>query len=468
MAREARRRGIALAALAAVALGGAAAWRHDLLLEKVLWWRYWRTLETPRLPPAADAAQARRDDLDHLARLPEVDRSFTASTREEFLSRVAALRRLAPSLGEAAFLMGVARAVAAAGNGHTQLDPATWRARLASVPVRFAWLGDALHIVRVRAGHSRLSGARVVAIAGEDPLRLVHRLAPYLSGTPERARAQSPMLLESPPVIAALLPGAPDDALRLRLMDADGAEHEVRLPALPPGTPPAASKPGRVLAPDPLPDEAGWVAAIDARGVPVTLRGAARLFHAEALRPGVLYLHPWRVSRGFDASIGRALDAALGPDDAPAWRRIVLDLRLNDGGEYQAVHAALRRLPSRLAPEGRVEILTDETTYSGAIIMAALARHFAGPRSRIVGTRAGDALAFWAEGTHVTLPRSRLRIHIATGFHDWARGCREWRCYWPNVFRGVAVGSIEPTVRVHRDFPGLARGVDAVLEAALR
>ena len=69
------------------------------------------------------------------------------------------------------------------------------------------------------------------------------------------------------------------------------------------------------------------------------------------LAPGVLYAHPWRVSRGFDASVGRALDAALGPAEAPPWQRIVLDLRLNDGGEYPMVYSALKRLPSRLARE---------------------------------------------------------------------------------------------------------------------
>lgn len=83
------------------------------------------------------------------------------------------------------------------------------------------------------------------------------------------------------------------------------------------------------------------------------------------------------------------------------------------------------------------------------------------------GARAGDSLAFWAEGTRIELPHSRLRVSFATGRHDWARGCREWRCYWPNVFRGAAVGSIEPDVPVDWRFEDYARGVDTVLEAAL-
>ena len=466
--RIVKRKGIAAVAAILVTVLAAAAWRHDLVLEKVLWWRYWRTLETPKLPPASGGAEARRDDLDHLARLPEVDRSFTAATRTEFTRRVDDLRQRVSSLDETSFLLGVAHAAAAAGNGHTQLDPATWRARLPSVPVRLAWFGNALHVVRAREEHAALLGAQVLAIAGEEPPRLLEKLAPFVSGTIERARAQSPMLLESPAVMAALVPGAAKDTLELRVREATGVERTLSLAALPAGTPPPASKPGRVMAPDVLPQEAGWRSAFEPAQVPVTLRGAQALFHSEVLAPGVLYVHPWRVSRGFDATVGRALDAALGGAHAPPWQRILLDLRLNDGGEYPMVYAALRRLPSRLAPDGRVEVLVDETTYSGAIIMAALTKHFAGPRARIVGSRAGDALAFWAEGTYITLPRSGVRIDVATGYHDWARGCGEWRCYWPNLFRGVAVGSIDQQVPAQRDFAAMARGVDPVLQAALQ
>jgi hypothetical protein len=165
--------------------------------------------------------------------------------------------------------------------------------------------------------------------------------------------------------------------------------------------------------------------------------------------------------------VGRAIAKALGPSSDPPWRRIVLDLRFNDGGEYPTVYRAIKALPGRLAADGRLMILTDNTTFSGAIIATALARHFAGARATIVGTRAGDDLAFWAEGNSIELPHSRIRVSTSTGYHDWAHGCRELRCYWPNFLHDVAVGSIEPDIPsqwLHSDY---RRGIDTVLMRAL-
>jgi hypothetical protein len=58
-------------------------------------------------------------------------------------------------------------------------------------------------------------------------------------------------------------------------------------------------------------------------------------------------------------------------------------------------------------------------------------------------------------------------VTIATGFHDWAHGCRELRCYWPDFFYDVAGGSIDPKVAVGWRFADYRRGVDTVLERAL-
>jgi hypothetical protein len=181
----------------------------------------------------------------------------------------------------------------------------------------------------------------------------------------------------------------------------------------------------------------------------------------------VLYLHLWRVSRGFGPEADRAIRAAIASGKLP-WRRVVLDLRYNGGGEYPAVYRALRALVDATARDGRIAILTNDATFSGAIITAALVKDFAGTRALILGERAGDRLQFWAEGTDMVLPNSRLPVHTATGYHDFAHGCREWRCYWPDFWFDVAVGSIDPDVVVPWTFADYRRGFDPVLERALR
>ena len=198
-----------------------------------------------------DDLEARAQDLDYLARLTSGDRSFTPRTAGEFRRRVARLREDAASLDRTTFLLGASEAVAAAGNAHTNVDLRDWREQLASLPVRFEWFAEGLHVVRATNEAVELLGARVLAIDGLEP-------------------------------------------------------------------------------------------------------------------------------------------QALGAEGAPAWRRIVLDL-----------------------------------------------------------------------------PNSKLKVTTSTAFHDWAHGCRELRCFWPNVRYDVAVGSVDPDVAVAWRFADYRRGVDTVLQRTL-
>jgi hypothetical protein len=366
----------------------------------------------------------------------------------------------------------VAEAAAQSDNAHTNVNAAIWRERLNSVPVRLTWFSDGLHVVRATAPYAALLGMRVVGINGHDPMALDREVERYVGGTPEHGHAASPLLLESPQVLHAIHPDAPDDRLSLRLRDAAGAERTVQLPAVAPGAAPNGGRPGRLMSPAPLPKEAPgtWQTVLgSAPEIPPSLRDPTRLYYSARLDGDrVLYLHLWRISNDFDPEVGNAIAAALGPAGDPPWRRIVLDLRFNDGGEYPTLYRAIKSLPHRLAADGRLMILTNNSTFSGGIITAALAKHFAGKRATVIGETAGDRLAFWAEGNAIELPNSKVRVNVSTGFHDWAHGCRELRCYWPNLVMDVAAGSIDPDVVVRWPFADYVRGIDPVLRHALR
>jgi hypothetical protein len=474
MARAPRRSGWrrfgawSLALLLAVAL---AAWKREAIVAKALDLRYGATLKRPARPEPADATQARLQDLDDLAALPSLDRSFSARAQAAFAQRVAALRAHAATLTPAQFLMGVANAVAQADNAHTNVELASWRAGLARAPVRFAWFAEGLFIVRARREHAGLLGMRVSAIDGFDPAALDRECARYFGGTPEYAHAAATVLLESPAALHELERNAADDRLVLEVQDAQGRGQSVELAAEPPEGARDTSKPGRVLAPAPLAVEApgAWRTVLPAYGnLPPSLREPRQSVYATALDRNTLYLHLWQIRSDASRPIGAAIEAALGPAGAAPWQRIVLDLRFDAGGDYPTILDAMKALPRRLAPSGRLEILIDNTTFSAAIITAVLARHYTGPRTTVVGEDPGDRLVFWAEGTPLELAHSRIRIGVATGLHDWAHGCREWRCYWPNLLHDVAGGSLEPRVRVAWRFSDYRRGIDTVLEQALQ
>ncbi|HSN20115.1 MAG TPA: hypothetical protein VLS49_05525 [Usitatibacter sp.] len=465
-----RRRLLVVLPIAAALAAALLAWKGEALYEKVLDLRYGTPLPVPKAPPPRDRAAARLRDLDMLAQLPEVDRSFGAEGRARFAREVAALRARAPTIDDAGFFLGVAKAVALSGNAHTNVDLVSWREKLAAVPLRFAWFPEGLYVIRARAGHEALLGARVLAIDGYAPEKLEEEASAYFAGTREYVRSVSPVLLESPAALNALHPEAGARQLALRVRDAAGREREVDVDAIPPSEAPRAVKPGRLRSPVPLPDEAPgtWHALLEARAIPPSLRGPAHVTYATTLgEDRTLYLHLWQVRDEAGERIARRIDRALGDEHDPPWRRIVLDLRFDAGGDYPTVYRAIRALPRRLAPDGRLVILTDETTFSAAIITAVLAKHFAGPRAIVAGSAPGDRLAFWAEGTPARLPNSGIRIGVSTGYHDWAHGCRELRCWWPDFYYDVAGGDLAPSIPVRWTFADYARGVDTVLERAL-
>jgi hypothetical protein len=464
---------VAVVILGAVLLAVAGvAWKFDTVADHVLGLRYGKSLPKPQYPAPANRAEANLQDLDYLSRLTSVDISFSPEEEAKFHSAIGALRARAAELTPVQFVMGVAEAVALSGNAHTNLDLGAWRERLNSAPVRLAWFADGLYVVRATNPHASLLGAKVVAIDGHDPAALAAETGRFIGGVPERNRATSTLLLESPQALHEMHAQAPDDRLLLTLQGDDGVERVVDLPAVAPADAPHASRPGRLLSTDAIASEkpGEWKTLLPpGTELPASLRESGKLTYSTRMGRGdVLYLHLWRVSVGFDPAVAKAIVAAAGPETDPPWKRIILDLRFNDGGEYPAIYEAIKTLARRLAPDGRLEILIDNTTFSGAIITTALAKHFGGARSIIMGEKPGDRLTFWAEGNDIQLPNSRLIVHMATGYHDWANGCRELRCYWPNFYYDVAVGSIDPAVRLGWSFADYRRGVDTLLERALQ
>jgi hypothetical protein len=456
----------AVAALVAVAL--ALAWKADKVVDRILDLRYGAMMPRAGFPRPADVAEANRQDLDYLARFPEVDRSFSDEARVEFARRVSQLRARAAELSRGELLMGVARALAAADNPHTNVERSYWRAYLNSAPVRFEWFEEGLHIVRARADFADLLGARVVAIDGIAPELLVRDASRYFGGPPEHGRVSSLLVLESPQALHVVHPEAPADRLLLALDDGGGAVKRVELPAVEPRDAPPVVRPGRLLSPQAdFGEKAGEWKGLLQGNVPESLVGPDHSLHVAELGRGVLYLHLWSIHNDSRGKLGDQMLAALGKDGP--WRRVILDLRFDTGGDYPELYDAIRKLPSYLAADGKVLVLTDNTTFSASIITAALVKHFVGSRALIVGERPRDRLVFWAEGNEAQLPNSKIEFPISTGMHDWAHGCRDLRrCFWPNIWYGsIGVGNVEPDIRVGWRFADYRRGVDTVLARAL-
>ena len=432
------------------------------------YWRFKAHIPEAIYTEPKDDLEARLQDLDYLSKLPQVDHSFSSEEEQRFHAFVDELREQISSLNETEFSMQIARAAAISKNGHTNVHPYNLVGHMNSLPVRFFWFGDGLHIVRARAPHAELIGARVTSYDNQKPEALLAALAPYHSGTSDLLRFESPLFFASPEAMRAAGVEGALNQVELRVVLADGTTREVNLEVETEATPVTSSYEVALPLPSEQETESGhdWV-FLDHQTVTQThyAKNPESTHWFEPLPNGGMYMS---LRNTWDAEPMKALfsdvTAKLTADPA---EYLVIDLRLNWGGDYTKAMTFMRNVSEFVTEQGRVYILTSGGTFSAAIVTTAFAKHGAGERGVIVGTRVGDDDQFWAEsGAAMQLPNSGIEVRVSTGYHDWENGCTDWsRCFWVNIIAGVAVGPLDPHIVAPLTYADYANGIDTTLQA---
>ncbi len=437
----------------------------------------------PQLPPAeaprpGSRAEAQRQDLERLRRLPEVDRSFSPDALIQFNQQIDGLAAEASAaapggLDDARFELGVTRAVALAGNGHTYVRGVSMGRSLNTLPLRLVWFDDGLHVVSARTALAELLGARVVTLGGHTPEELAGTLRPYFGGRDSRARLLSVDLISSPAALHALglLPSPDTATLVLELADGQRVTREIAADPRPPmRAQGAVRQPAVDLLPAALPrDDGPWRHVLSgAETLPLYLQNGDRTYWQAYPEADTLFVELRSTSNAPGPGLAEFLSEVV---EEAARRRpgtAIIDLRANPGGNYELTADFTRRLPEVLGPGGRIYILTGPDTFSAAITTLARLKHFARGPVEIVGQPTGDFTAFWAEGGRMSLPNSGLSIRYASAFHDWENGCglaQIGRCFWLNYVYGVAAGDLSPTVPTGFTFADYRAGRDPALDA---
>jgi hypothetical protein len=440
--------------LAAVALVALVSLGLPFAFFTALNWRFNPIPSYSDFPPPHSQAEADRQDLADLEQLLVLDRSFSQSEADAFREGLADLRTKAGMLSPEEFEMAVARLAALSGNAHTMIDPRELMARFIRAPLDLAWFEEGLYIIGAAPSASDLVGFRVRTIAGHSVEETLAALRPFISGTDQRARVMAPRYFTSPAVLETIWPDADPDQLILQLETTDGQLIEQAIPAV------------RFEAPNRRIYAKDWRYLTDDRAdtAPSLLERNRNLLRQELENDG-LYI---RLNAMADDDNG-PLEDQLAPvlEGAPegGWRWIVLDLRNNNGGNYQKGLAFTRALPDALARDGQLWLLTSNETLSAAIVTLARAKHFVGARAHIVGERVGDNDEFWSEqGPSLVLGHSKIALMYATGRHDLVNGCYAMDCYWLDFFYQVAAGDLAPEIEIRWRFSDYALGRDTLLE----
>lgn len=417
------------------------------------------------------AAEARRADLarfrsDFLAR----DRAYTRAARQQAGQRLDSLEARAADIDDTRFALELAQVAALADNGHTWAYGGPRMARTNRVGLRLAPFGSDFVVLRARQADTDLLGARLVSVDGV-PLERLREAAHSLTGGPPAWRdRQAPLFIESPEQLHALgLARAAESAVFVFRTD-DGRRVERRLAGEPPGPARPIAEVHRLLLPEVTPDQdagadTGWRGLLPLASAPRSLRDAR-----QPLR--------WRAAPELDALVVD-MRRTFSRDDAPLPaffevvreaiarhqpRHLVLDLRLNGGGDLTQARDFAQSLPTLV--NGTVFVLTSPATFSAAISVAGYLKQAAPQRVRIVGEAVGDRLEFFAEGRPVTLAHSGLVLLPATERHDYRDGCRAHTdCHAWVVRHPIAVASLDPDIAAPWTLQAYRRGEDPAMEA---
>jgi hypothetical protein len=371
-----------------------------------------------------------RADLQHLAReLPRRHiNAFHSVSRERFDWEVAQLDAAIPSLNDDQRIVGLMRVVALVGDGHTHLDlPPAWP----RYPLDLAWFGNELRVVVADVGYQAAVGARLVGIGSvpvDSAMRLVSSLVPR--GENEgRTRLTATMLLTSPTVLHGLGLAPSRNEAVLVLETVAGERRAVTF----------RTNSAREMADMRLATEHPplWLQRLGEPWFTELLPAAHTVYLAFRRYPPVADF------RDRTAALGRLLDES-------GARRIIIDLRLNGGGDFdlgrQLLLPVLQSRPA-INRSGGVYVITGPGTFSAAMVNALDLRHKT--NAILVGAATGARPNSYSEHGDFRLPNTGLGVSYSI---------RHYR------FGADTDSAVVPDKRIHPTWEQFRSGRDPVME----
>ncbi|MGI9064808.1 MAG: hypothetical protein ACR2HX_00150 [Pyrinomonadaceae bacterium] len=340
-----------------------------------------------------------RADLRYLARelTSQHANAFHTVSRETFAGEVARLDAAIPEMNGDEVLVGLMRIAALIGDGHTHLDlpPSYLR-----YPLELQWFGDELRVIAAQAPYQTAAGARILAI-GSTPVRDVMERATQLVPRGEnegRTRLTATMQFTSPEALHGL--GV--------ISDRENASFALELAT--------GDRATMTLSPAPLRDFSNWRMATG-ENPPLYLQRLTEAWWAESLPDAqTVYFSFARYPRDAEfrertAALARLLDESQA-------RRLVIDLRLNQGGDleqFRQILLPIIKARAAINRKGELFVITGPGTFSAATVNALDLRNEA--NAILIGAPTGMRPTHYGEHAEFRLPNSGFRISYSTRYY---------------------------------------------------
>lgn len=421
----------------------------------------------PPAPPAGvkDRAAGQAADAAYFNAFPKYDRAFSVPARRIAQQMADQLRLGAATLSHEQFVMKVAEIAALADNGHTSIDQNALMKNTPRLPVRTYLFSDGLFVLRANGPNADLLGARIDLIDGKPVAELARALRRYAGGIASRRDRQLLPVLESPGLLHAAGLATGPSALTYSGVTAAGQPFSRRLEAEDRGPAAPVSNTARLLYPAPADAQLRSFLPAGAN-LPLTMTNSSRLFWMSSVGTRGLYVNIGFNNDSDDLPLEKFLGDALDRVRLDNPEFVILDMRMNGGGDYTKSYAFARALPETAVQ--RIYVLTSPFTFSAAITTVAALKDAGGRKVVIVGEAVGDRLDFWAEGGAFALPNTRVTVYYAAGRHRYDGPCNQpASCFWLNRRYPVRVKTLAPDIPVPATFAAYRSRKDAALEAVL-
>jgi tetratricopeptide (TPR) repeat protein len=401
------------------------------------------------------AEQWREDLRVMMDELPRRHRNlYHTTSAESFDSAAKALHARIPTLARHEIILEMARIVALAGDGHTNIYPTRDAAvGFRTLPVALYLFRDGLYVRAAHRIHADLAGARVIRIGEASVDEAYARVRPYIGRDNEMGvRFFAPHLLAMPEVLhAAGLAPSPDSVL-----------FEVELSS---GTRSVWLRPvGPVdlMVPDADASwrrKAGWVDARDKASAPEPLwisRDPEKVLWWFTVLPNsrTVYAQINQVRNGATETFADYTQRLLAAVDSVQADRLVLDLRLNRGGNGVLLRPLVSGILKRpnVNERGKLLVLMGRSTWSAAQFLLDDLQKYADVT--FVGEPSGSKGNHYGDSRRITLPNSSITVRAATIY---------WQAWLPNDQRRWTA----PDVAAGLSFSDYVRNEDPVLTTAL-
>jgi peptidase S41-like protein len=371
---------------------------------------------------------------------------FRSISRGRFEAEVNDLAARAPRISRDELLVGVLRIIGSLGprNGHTGLfpgDPGNVRP-LHLYPIRLYRFADGVFVVD--ADDRSLVGRRLVAVEGtptERVFELVEPLVPHDNAW--NTRGMAPHYVLTAEVLHGLGIVDTAGAADFTLEGSGGERTDVTLTPIP--GPQYASEFA-----DPL--HGHYPSVLPSAPRPLYLANNGKPLWVTTLAgQRAVYVGFNAVSAPAPAVLRRIRRLAL----APRTRRVIVDLRLNGGGDNTTYGPLVDLFASKqVNRRGKLVLLIGRATFSAAANFAAEIDR--DTRAVFVGEPTGGGVETYGDTVPVLLPSLGWYVYVASRYHERKRGPMDHRL------------AVAPDVRVELTSALYFAGQDPVLERVLK